>query len=202
MKEPSPSSDLPLGLRERKKLKTRAAIQEQALRLFREQGYSQTTVEQIAAAAEVSPSTFFRYFPTKEDVVLFDATDTQMLDAFGAQPKDISIVEALRRSMHAVYDRFSEEEAGRETERQELMLGVPELRMRTISMFAEAIKFLAGVIAERVGKPADDPDVHVFAGALMGAILGQYLSFDGVDPRDLLMHVDKAFDLLERGLKL
>jgi transcriptional regulator GlxA family with amidase domain len=53
------------GLRERKKTKTRAAIREHALRLFREQGYEATTVEQIAEAAEVSHSTFFRYFPTK-----------------------------------------------------------------------------------------------------------------------------------------
>jgi len=202
MVEPSPSADLPLGLRERKKAKTRAAIQEHALRLFEEQGYAHTTVEQIAAAAEVSPSTFFRYFPTKEDVVLFDATDSVMLDAFESQPPEIGLVEALRRAMHAVYDRFTDEEAERETERQRLVLTVPELRMRTISMFAEAIDFLAAVIAERVGRPADDVDVRTFAGAFMGAILGQYLAFDGADPRDLLLHIDKAFDLLEGGLQL
>jgi AcrR family transcriptional regulator len=202
MKEPSPSSDLPLGLRERKKIKTRAAIQEHALRLFREQGYSHTTVEQIAAAAEISPSTFFRYFPTKEDVVLFDSTDPLMIDAFTQQPADIGFVEALRRAMHVVYDRFSDEEAEREAERQNLVLKEPELRMRAVSMLADAISFLAEAIAERAGRPADDTDVRTYAGAVMGAILGQYLAFDGADPRDLLAHIDRAFDLLEGSLQL
>src|SRR5579872_4285563 len=75
------------GLRERKKARTRASLREHALRLFRERGYQATTVEEIAAAAEVSPSTFFRYFPTKEDVVLRDDLDTRMLEAFSRQPR-------------------------------------------------------------------------------------------------------------------
>ncbi len=202
MGEPTPPSDLPLSLRERKKAKTRAAIQEHALRLFKEQGYSRTTIEQIASAAEVSPSTFFRYFPTKEDVVLWDATDTVMLDTFRAQPPDVGVVEAMRRAMHGVYDRFSDEDAEREAERQKLVLGEPELRMRSISMFVETIGFLTAMIAERVGRPADDPDVQTFAGAFMGALLGQYLFFEGDDPRDLVPQIDKALDLLEGGLKL
>jgi AcrR family transcriptional regulator len=202
MVKTSSSGDLPLSLRERKKAKTRAAIQEHALRLFKEQGYSGTTVEQIAAAAEVSPSTFFRYFPTKEDVVLWDATDPVMLDLFRSQPPEIDPVEAMRRAMHAVYDRFTDEEAERETERQRLVLGEPELRMRAVSMFVETIGFLTSLIAERVGRPADDPDVITFAGAFMGALLGQYLTFEGDDPRVLVGRIDKAFDLLERGLQL
>ena len=64
-----------VGLRERKKQKTRESIQRTALRLFERQGYEETTIEQIAAAAEISESTFFNYFPTKEDVVLYDAYD-------------------------------------------------------------------------------------------------------------------------------
>jgi AcrR family transcriptional regulator len=77
--------DQPAGLRERKKAKTRASIREHALRLFREQGYGATTVEQIAEAAEVSPATFYRYFPTKEDVVLQDDMDVLALEALEQQ---------------------------------------------------------------------------------------------------------------------
>ena len=64
-------------------------MREHALRLFREQGYQATTVEQIAAAAEVSPSTFFRYFPTKEDVVLQDDMDIRMIEALEQQPPEL-----------------------------------------------------------------------------------------------------------------
>ena len=75
-----------LGLRERKKARTRATIQKHALRLFRQQGYEATTVSQIAEAAEVSESTLFRYFPTKEDIVRWDEFDPLIVEAFKAQP--------------------------------------------------------------------------------------------------------------------
>src|SRR6201999_2191851 len=91
------------GLRERKKARTRASLREHALRLFREQGYQATTVEQIAAAAEVSPSTFFRYFPTKEDVVLQDDMDSRMIEALARQPADLAPIAAVRAALQQAW---------------------------------------------------------------------------------------------------
>src|SRR5256885_14709692 len=101
---PGAGQDRPDGLRERKKARTRAAIREHALRLFHEQGYQRTTVEQIAAAAEVSPSTFFRYFPTKEDLVLQDDMDTRMVEAFERQPAGLGPVAAGRGAIPAALE--------------------------------------------------------------------------------------------------
>src|SRR5450432_3257165 len=100
----------PAGLRERKKARTRAAIRQHALRLFREQGYAATTVDQIAAAAEVSPSTFFRYFPTKEDVVLQDDFDVLALAAFESLPGDLSPIAAFRAASAAAFAALSADE--------------------------------------------------------------------------------------------
>ena len=82
---PNTITPIARGLRERKKLKTKEAIQREALRLFQEQGYDETTIEQIAEAVEISPSTFFNYFPTKEDVVIQDPYDPLFISSFLGQ---------------------------------------------------------------------------------------------------------------------
>src|SRR6202050_5561478 len=104
--QPPLGAPRPDGVRERKKARTRASLREHALRLFRDQGYTATTVEQIAAAAEVSPSTFFRYFPTKEDLVLQDDMDTRMAEAFARQPPELAPVAALRAAMREAWASF------------------------------------------------------------------------------------------------
>src|SRR3979490_1045952 len=87
------------SLRERKKQKTREAIQREATRLFQKQGYDETTIEQIAAAVDISPSTFFNYFPSKEDVVFNDPYDPLWISMFQSRPSDESLGVAVRRTV-------------------------------------------------------------------------------------------------------
>ncbi|HEV8650646.1 MAG TPA: TetR family transcriptional regulator [Actinomycetes bacterium] len=192
-----------VGLRERKKAKTRAAIQQHALRLFREQGYQATTVEQIAEAAEVSPSTFFRYFPTKEDVVLYDALDPALLEAFRAQPAELSPIQALRGAMQAVFAELPPEEVGVQRERDALIRSVPELRARMVDEFARNLQLIAEVVAERVGRAADEPAVRTLAGAVIGVgISAWYTAGDHATTEDYLALMDAGLVHLEAGLPL
>jgi AcrR family transcriptional regulator len=200
-----------LGLRERKKARTRAAIREHALRLFREQGYAATTVEQIAAAAEVSPSTFFRYFPAKEDVVLQDAMDTRMTEALLRQPAQLSPVAAMRAAARETWDTFTSEEWDQFREASELTASVPEIRARAVYEFTRTIDVLADALAQRSGRPADDLAVRVVAGAVVGVIMAvtmpDYARTDAGAPHTevgpgSLARIDEALALLEAGLQL
>lgn len=193
----------PIGLRERKKAKTRAAIQQHALRLFREQGYHATTVEQIAEAAEISPSTFFRYFPTKEDVVLYDVLDPPTLAAFRAQPAELSPIQALRGAMRAVFADLPAEELEVQRERDRLIRSVPELRAGMLDEFARNLDLLAELVAERVGRRADELAVRTLAGAVIGVGIAAWWYTAADQPlTDYITLMDAALAQLEAGLPL
>jgi AcrR family transcriptional regulator len=197
----SPPDTVRPGLRERKKAKTRAAIQAQALRLFRRQGYHETTVEQIADAAEVSPSTFFRYFPTKEDVVLYDEFDPKMVAALLAQPPELSPVAALRRAMRQVYEEAPAEATDRERHRHELVRTVPELRARMVDGYVSGLVMLTDALAERTGRHSEDIAVRTLAGAIVGIGVAATLTGDE-SPADFLEQFDAQLAYLEAGLDL
>jgi len=72
---------------------TRALLQQTALRLFREQGYAETSIEEIAEAAEVSTTTVFRYFPTKADLVIYDDLDARLIEVVRAQPAELTVLQ-------------------------------------------------------------------------------------------------------------
>lgn len=190
------------GLRERKKAKTRAAIQHHAFRLFREQGYEATTVNQIADAAEISPSTFFRYFPTKEDVVLYDAIDPVAFAAFAAQPPELSPIAALRCALREVFATLSPEDLEEQRQRGLLIFAVPELRSRMLVEVLKAGQVLAEIVAKRVGRSADDIAVRTFVGAILGAVVGAMAPYVDAPAVDLLAVMDEGLAQLEQGLPL
>jgi len=99
-----------LGLRDRKKVQNREAIRREAKRLIKENGYANTTVEQIAEAAEVSASTFFRYFPSKEMVLIANDLDLVTIEALGQQPADMPSLQAFRRALEITFATLSEDE--------------------------------------------------------------------------------------------
>jgi AcrR family transcriptional regulator len=187
----APAADRPAGLRERKKARTRAAIREHALRLFREQGYHATTVEQIAEAAEVSPSTFFRYFPTKEDVVLQDA-----------QPAEMNVIAAYRAAAARMFGSMSPDELARFRESVELTLTIPEVRARALDEFAKAIDVSAEAIARRTGRDPDDPAVRTVAGALVGVVMSATMPWSSRPAEDMFERIDAGLAHLEAGLPL
>ena len=189
-----------LSLRERKKVKTRRTIQEHALRLFTEQGYDATTVEQIAEAAEVSPSTFFRYFPTKEDVVVTDEYDPVMAEVYLGQPAELPPLEALRRTSLEMLGEMQEPEYERLIARNQMVNATPALRARQHTELERTYAWIGEATAQRLGRPAGDQEVRIFTHAVMGAMVAA--STDWVEnPREssLADSVDRALTFLAAG---
>lgn len=192
-----------LGLRERKKIRTRQAIRAAAYRLFEAHGFDATPVDRIAEEAEVSPSTVFRYFPTKEDMVLSDDYDALISEALARRPAAESPVRAVGAAvawaLHAVYLRD-----GREMQlRLQLLREIPALRSRAADHGAETVRLLACVLADRTGRPLDDVELRVVCTALLASLTEVVFGWIDSGMRDdLPALVDRALATLERGLTL
>ncbi|MEU9110229.1 TetR family transcriptional regulator [Streptomyces sp. NPDC048483] len=198
----SPGAPRP-GLRERKKMQTRQAIRRAAYRLFEEQGYDATPVDRIAEAAEVSPSTVFRYFPTKEDIVLTDEYDTVLETGLRARPADEPMVESLRRVTIEALGTFAAEARTELVQRMRLVRDVPAIRGRTAENAARDAAMISTVIAERTGRPVDDLEVRVISAAALAALQEALMRWVEAGPdADLEALVDQAMDVLARGLTL
>jgi AcrR family transcriptional regulator len=200
---PAPAPEAPArgGLRERKKARTRAAIRQQALRLFREQGYHATTVAQIAAAAEVSDSTFFRYFPTKEDVVLRDDMELLAAGALEAQPPELGPIAALRGALRMAFAALSADQLTDFRESAALAMSIPDVRARLLDELTTTIDLFSAALAQRAGRDRDDFVVRTTAGAVLGIALAAWLDA-GDDLETYFKLFDTGLDQLEAGLPL
>jgi len=198
--EASPAQ--PDSLRERKKAKTRAALRQHALRLFREQGYHATTVEQIAEAAEVSPSTFFRYFPTKEDVVLRDDMELIAIPKFEAQPPELTPIAALRAAIRETFAETPPDQTADLLELFRMTLHVPELRSRFLDETTQSMETIATLIARRASRDPADFAVRTLAGGLIGVSLAVMMMVAENPAADMLAMFDAGLARLEEGLPL
>jgi AcrR family transcriptional regulator len=155
------------GRRERKKQETRAALEAAALRLFAERGYEQTTVEDIAEAADVAVRTFFRYFSSKQHVLFGDVAHNivdRLRAALAARPPSESPVDAVRAAMDSI-DLDDAEQQREILERMRLLHQMPELLPTYQMVFHDLHVVLAEFVAGRTGRPAGDLYPQLVAGA-------------------------------------
>lgn len=198
----SPLADRPqLGLRERKKIKTRTAIRDATYALIKEQGYDATTIEQIAERAEVSPSTVFRYFPTKEDIVLTDEYDPTLLDELRRRPADEPWTESLRHVMRLAIRAGMEEGPEVVRLRSHLLVQVPAVRSRMLESMSVTGRMLAEAVAERGGLDRNGLEARVYTMSLIGGLAEISLYWAENDFKDdLLDLLDRALHVIEHGL--
>jgi AcrR family transcriptional regulator len=191
------------GLRERKKLATRTALHEAALRLVAEHGLDAVSIDDIADRADVSPRTFFNYFSSKDDAVLGldPEASARQASAFLTRPADETAVQALR-----VVARSQAVEMATDTDLWPLRLKVidstPALLARLAAAFGEGERVLAAAIAERTGTRAGADAYPTLlagvAGVAMRTALHRWLASDFTAALPDL--VDEAWDLLAAGL--
>ncbi|HEX2166917.1 MAG TPA: TetR family transcriptional regulator [Longimicrobiales bacterium] len=166
------------GKRSAKREETRRRLTRAAQRLFAEQGFERTTVNEIAAAAGLSRRTFFHYFEAKEDVVLsrFDDIERALLDAIRTAPPVMPILEVAERAVLAALDQLDEEEA-QSIER--LKRDTPALRVRDRGKYERLEHAIAGALAERVGADAVDLRTRLDAMLLTGVLRVGHEGFSG-----------------------
>jgi len=192
------------SLRERKKVRTRESIRTAAYRLFAAHGYDATPVDRIAAEADVSPSTVFRYFPTKEDIVLTDEYDDEMAQVLRSRPADEPPLESVRFVLHQVLNRLLDDPAMRAEmiQREELIRDVPAIRARSHETMSATGRLLGGVLAERTGHPADSLDVRIFLSSVFSALQETTMYWvENARSDDLVLLLDRTLDMLRRGLE-
>ncbi|MEL7610452.1 MAG: TetR family transcriptional regulator [Bacillota bacterium] len=188
------------GWHDKKKAKTRAVIQREALRLFKKQGYNETTIEQIAEASEISRMTFFRYFATKADVVLndIDFVDHKIMEATLSEPPELSLTQALRNAFSKLYLESPSKELEVLKERYLLLRTIPELRTAIMNHNIRKFRLIGEMVAKRNGRSSDDFAVWNYAGVIGGIWIAAWVSTEKDTAEGF---INRFYQVLDAGLK-
>jgi len=195
-----------MGHRERKKEQTRRAIEDAALRLFAQRGFSATTISDIAAEADIAPRTFFAYFPSKEDVVFahFDEYTASLQRRLDEREPSETTFDALRSWIGDLIDAEDAAEAEREATRKQLMCDNESLEAHERHLMSRFEALIAASVAKDLGDGPDDLGPRLVAAAAIAALR----SLDPPEPKDRasppgpedLAVLDEAFAFLQGGI--
>jgi AcrR family transcriptional regulator len=195
-------ADTNMGLRERKKLRTRAELTDAAFRLFVERGFDGTTIEDIVGEVEVSPRTFFRYFDSKEDVVIgfFDDMGLELFELLEARPEDEAPFAAVRDALGSLTAVYAAE-ADRVLAAKQLSHETPAIRARLLDKHARWENGVTDVLARRLGvDPARDPRPRLIAAVALAAFSTAVTTWCASSGRkDLHTLADSALDAACHG---
>jgi len=191
------------GLRERKRTAAMYRIQSVALDLFEERGFDEVTVEEIAEASEVSPSSVYRYFGTKEQIVLWDEFDPA-LERFFAESFAAPVpLDGLRKVFVELLGGLGPDDEQRIVRRLRLALGHPTLEQAAIAATYTVAETVEQLLAAQLRRPVVDLEVQVFAHAFVGGLLGMFHHWQGtgfVAPLGEIL--ERTFDIFEEGLDI
>jgi len=196
-----------LGLRERKKRRTRRMLIVESLRLFGEQGYEPTTLDEMSAAVDISKRTFFSYFASKEDVLFFDSQ--ARLDQVGAALSGRRPGETLSGLLIRVVERALFPEDPRteftpelESTRGHLIMSVPALRARARQLCVETQQHVAVALQAAYPDEIDLVEASVVVGTTLGpaTIAAMTVLDQGGTGADVWQAIRRAFALTAHGI--
>jgi AcrR family transcriptional regulator len=160
-----------LSLRERQKWVAQSTIEETALRLFLQQGYEHTSIQDIADAVKMSPRTFFRYFASKDEALLgpMRATQQEALRALESVPRASTPAEALRAMLMLLARRY-EEQRGRFALRYQVVMQSPSIAALFLFTFVEAEPAISQALYTRLEAATDRDEIRFLVALHMAAL--------------------------------
>ena len=193
---------MPIGLRERKKQQMREAIVDAALKLFARRGYDATTVAGIAEAVDISPRTFFGYFPSKEDVVFHDfhAVFDRFEASMAGRSERETTLDVLRAFVEGMLEEMDHGDPAEQCRRR-VIAGSEALQQRDREFVGRFERVLAENLARDLGVDPDSPRARVVAAAAAAALteLEHVLDKENM-PEDPLATFDEVFDFVRGGV--
>jgi AcrR family transcriptional regulator len=192
-----------VGVRDRKKERTRDDLAAAAIALFSSRGYEQTTVEDIAAEVGVSPRTFFRYFRTKEEAVfgLLQSGAVDLQDELASRPADEPLAQSLRAAT-CTWARLSEQRARTLLQLMQVLPGAPGLRAHLEDQRRRKAAELSVLVGQRLGVDAErDPRPKLISALVLRVVTDAIERWSGDGgTRELADYLDAGFDLLACGI--